>query len=61
MSVAVEAADTNGALGSVLASAMGSDGRINIEHLKKMIQQTLLNRAGKAYFFKINSLIYLLI
>ena len=62
MSAAVEARDGNGALGTVLASVMGADGRVNIEHLNKLIQQRLKKGAGWVYLFgKNNSLNYVLI
>ena len=49
---AVEARDGNRALGTVLASVMGADGRVNIEHLKKMIQQRLKKGAGWVYLLE---------
>ena len=52
MHAAVEAEDGSGALGTVLASVMGADGRVNIEHLKKMIQQRLKKGAGWVYLLE---------
>ena len=52
MHAAVEAEDGNGALGTVLASVMDADRRVNIEHLKKMIQQRLKKGTGWVYLLE---------